>query len=207
MNDDLDLDDVGQRIPGDVHVTMLTDRDVVTREMLAYPLLWSDRPYSQCPRCTEPVDTDLTDKPPAILDGGACQGGQVLDIDQKHGCGEWLSVDSESFERDDVTADELVAAAVGLSQQRAAAIEMERVRIIDGLRELLADAYARLTDQVVEGESWEDRVADVCTGSEVEPGVCFENDVLIAWNYHPTDPSEPIIVRHDSSIRKAGTNR
>jgi hypothetical protein len=81
-------------LPSGTHAMVLTGRDVVTGEQLAYPVVWVDRSYCTCPRCGEPV-ARVVEECPVLLDTGAGQGGQIEEWSKQHGCGEWLSVDWE----------------------------------------------------------------------------------------------------------------
>ncbi len=78
-------------LPANTHATVLTGRDVVTGEPLEYVIVWADRTYLNCPRCTEPVAREI-DECPVALDPGAGPGGQIEETDKRHGCGLWLRV-------------------------------------------------------------------------------------------------------------------
>jgi hypothetical protein len=67
----LDVDAIA--LPNGIHATMLTGRDVVTGDQLAYPVVWADRSYDVCPGCHEPVDRVIEQRP-AHLDTGAGPG-------------------------------------------------------------------------------------------------------------------------------------
>lgn len=79
-------------LPPGTHATILTGRDVVTGQQLAYPVVWADRPYTRCPRCGDAVARTVNECP-VLLDVGAGQGGAIEEISQQHGCGEWLHID------------------------------------------------------------------------------------------------------------------
>lgn len=189
-------------LPEGIHAAMLTGRDVVTGEDLAYPVVWADRAYGTCPRCGQPVARIVEDCP-VLLDTGAGQGGQIQELDKQHGCGEWLDVDWQEVQACEaaggITADDVTAAAGALAAGLAAEITAERDRIRARLRADLRDALRRLAEPLEPGETPEDRAEDAGTGSEIDPGVCVEDGKWFAWDYDPAGGPEPIIV-HASDL-------
>lgn len=96
-------------LPAGTHSTILTGRDVVTGEMLAYPVVWADRAYDACPNCGQGVEV-VVEQCPVLLNTGAGQGGQIEERSQQHGCGEWLAVAWQQLP-DDASAEDILAAA------------------------------------------------------------------------------------------------
>lgn len=172
-------------LPAHIHATVLKGRDIVTGELLAYLVMWADRPYDTCPLCREPVSATVGDCP-VQLDTGAGQGGAIREWDKQHGCGQWLDVDWRQVTADggEVTDANVRAAAADLLTKR-------QQRIADALREIEAElrkdltgALARLAEPL-DNETAEDRVDEVTTGSEVEPGVYLDDGEWLAWAYPP----------------------
>lgn len=177
-------------LPQGTYATILTGRDVVSRANLAYPVVWTDRPYGTCPRCKEPVDR--TPPCPVALDDGAMGGGRIEENSQQHGCGYWLAVDWD--EAPDIEA--VPAVAQRLAGHLAGRIYAERarvcIRLIDALREALARRDEPLVDETIE-----DRADEIATGTEVDPGVYINNRwadpsawVWCAWDYDPAGLDE-----------------
>lgn len=205
----MDVDDI--RLPDGIHATLLTDRDIVTGEMLAYPVVWADRPYSDCPLCGQ--DIGVEEACPVALNTGAGQGGQIEEWDKTHGCGYWLSVswrevtapagrdttddDQEDQEDEEVAPgigeDDVLTVARELAADREQQIAAEQKKIRGKLRKELAASIARLGEPLGDGESLEDRADEVTTGSETEPGVYCDGGQWLAWAYEPVD-SDPITV-------------
>lgn len=184
-------------LPAGTHAGVLTGRDVVSGEQLAYPVVWADRPYGTCPRCRQPV-ARVVEQCPVMLDTGAGQGGQIQEYSKQHGCGEWLSVDWDEVRPGDqlaeVAEDDIVAAARLLAARLVAAIASERENIRRRLREDLQDALCRLAGPLEGGETAEDRADEVRTGSEVEPGIYQEGGQWVAWDYDPDGSGDTIAV-------------
>ena len=105
---------------------VLTGRDVVSGEDLAYPVLWCDRTYGACPSCGEPVDREPDC--PVRLNDGAGQGGEIEECSQEHGCGEWLSVTWVELP-EDADADAVQAAAEEMAAQFCRERDDERARV------------------------------------------------------------------------------
>jgi hypothetical protein len=83
-------------LPAGIHAKRFDARNIVTGEWLHYAVVWSDRDYDECNRCGEPVQQIV--ECPATLHTGCGLGGEILPFDQKHGCGEWLSVRWEELD-------------------------------------------------------------------------------------------------------------
>ncbi len=184
-------------IPAGTYAAVLTGRDVVSGEQLAYPVVWADRPHDTCPRCGHPV-ARMVEQCPVMLDTGAGQGGQIQEYSKQHGCGEWLSVDWDEVRTDDRLADltgvDVVAAARALAARLAETIASERVCIRGRLGEELEDVLRRLAEPLEDDETAEDRADEVRTGSEVEPGVYQEDGEWVAWDYDPDGSGDTIAV-------------
>lgn len=170
-------------LPEGTHSTTLTGRDVVTAEPIERIIVWADRPYNYCTRCGQTVGYEVPNCP-VNLDLGAGWGGQLLDYDQKHGCGQWLLVSWR--EVDDEAAIE--AAAQSLAENLAKRIEGLRKKTRAALAKQLRAAQARLAEPLDEaaGETTADREEEVLSGSEVTPGVFRDGDALLAWAYDPS---------------------
>lgn len=182
----MDVDQLN--LPKGTHAAVLTDRCKATGIDLAYPIVWADRPYRECPLCGQTIDQVVSDCP-VILDAGA--GGAILEWDKKHGCGEWLFVDWRELD-EDATDDDVLAAAEKLANDRREEIQEGCRKIEAQLREDLAAAVARLAEPLEPGETREDRLEQVRTGNEIQPGVYLdgadldgEGGYLVAWDYHP----------------------
>jgi hypothetical protein len=184
-------------LPAGTHAAVLTGRDVVSGEQLAYPVVWADRAYAACPLCGQPV-ARVVEECPVLLDTGACQGGRIEEWSKQHGCGEWLPVDWDQVPAgdpvSDVTEDDVVAAARMLAARLAGAITAERGRIRERLLAELRDVLRRLAEPLEDGETSEDRAEQVGTASEASPGVYEEDGEWIAWDYDPAGNSETIAV-------------
>ena len=77
-------------LPPRIHAELTGGPDVVTGEHIQVCIVWADRVETGCSRCRQSIAQDPGR--PAMLNTGACQGGQVEAYSQQHGCGEWLSV-------------------------------------------------------------------------------------------------------------------
>ncbi len=180
-------------IPAGIHTTVLTGRDIVTGESLAYSIVWADRTYNRCPRCHQPVNS-VTDCP-VILNVGAGQGGQIEETSKQHGCGEWLAISwREIGGGQDATEQDIVTAAAELATERTQEIDDDRARRAGELREELRTALRRLREPLASGETEEDRTDEVRTGSETEPGIDRDGDTWLAWDCDPSGDGEPIVV-------------
>jgi hypothetical protein len=185
-------------LPAGTHAAVLTGRDIVSGQMLAYPVVWADRPYGTCPRCGQPV-ARVVGECPVMLDTGAGLGGQILEWDKQHGCGEWLSVSWQEVHSASPGGDpgepDTLAAAAELAAALAAEVSAERDQIRVRLRGELQEALTRLAGPLDDGETPEDRAAEVRTGSEVGPGVYLEyGGHWLAWDYDPGGSGEAVTV-------------
>ncbi|MFE6274087.1 hypothetical protein ACFVQ9_35460 [Streptomyces goshikiensis] len=153
-------------------------------------VMWADRPTAECPNCHQPVS--VTPDCPVALDGL-----EWHDLDQQHGCGRWLEVDSVVLpvEGSSPSAARMTAAGAELlaawhERQTKAVLAVEhRLRsdlrtALDGLRTPLGD-----------GESREEREEQATTGDEVTPGVYRELDGWVAWDHDPRGGDDPLLVR------------
>lgn len=174
-------------LPPHIHAEVLTGRDVLSGEHLAYPVIWADRITDTCDRCHEPIPRE--EPCPVLLDSGAGQGGLIEEISQQHVCGEWLSVDWREV-KVDLDAPEAVArieaAAWELAAERTAEIETATGRLRRSLERDLARALKHLGEPL-DGDTPDDRLYDVTTGSETEPGVYLDETDFqwVAWDYEP----------------------
>lgn len=180
----------GLELPAGIHAEVLTDVDAATGSPINRVVVWADRAYGKCPRCSEPVDR--VPGCPAVLSGGE-PGGQLIPYSQQHGCGEVLSVDWQATDGG-VAAEGVLAVARDLARDLADKTVAARRRITRELREDLTSAILRLGD----GEPEE----DICTGSETSPGVYREDGTLIAWAYGPAG-DEDIITVTEHDVREA----
>lgn len=192
----MNLDRLQAVLPAGVHAIMLTGRDVVSGADLAYPLLWADRTYRFCPGCGQSVDVDLSQDPPAMLDDGACQGGQAQPYSQQHNCGEWLHVDWTIL-AEDATDETVRNAAIRLANARNTTIDESLLKLQRSLQRDLDQAADRVRQPLADGETITDRLEEVRTGGETVPGIYvqtadFADDDLVgaeltAWAPHPVD--------------------
>lgn len=193
-------------LPARIHATVLTGRDVTNGETLTYPVVWADRLYDTCPRCDQPVNR-VVNTCPAVLDTGAGTGGQILEWDQQHGCGEWLAVSWQQVRSDaaEPTVEDVKAAADQLAATVAADLATERRRLTKQLRTELQDALTRLAEPLADGETAEDRRREIQTGHQGEPGVDYEptfpgpgqTATWHAWDFDPDGSGEAIMVTED----------
>lgn len=85
-----------------------------------------------------------------------------------------------------VTSDQVLAAARELADRRAVEIGTQATSIENDLRADLRAALAALDEPLADGETMEDRIEDVSSGSETEPGVyCDDDGRWQAWEYDP----------------------
>jgi hypothetical protein len=182
------------KLPPYIHATILCGRDVVSGDTNEYVIVWADRAYNTCPQCRQPVHTEVDC--PIHLDAGACQGGQLLEYDQQHGCGEWLGVHSANIEPSDspddspeiiegVTEHAVLAAADKLSAARTADIAVQVATIQRRLRRDLRAALNRLAEPLGADETADDRADEITNGDEIQPGVYHDGGTWLAWDYHP----------------------
>jgi hypothetical protein len=194
-------------LPLGVHYTALSDRDIVTGEMLTRGIVWTDRPYDRCPRCHEPVNREVIGCP-VTLNGGAHQGGQLEMWSQQHGCGYWLKVEwaevAGTGPDGQITDDDVAAAAEDIADALREAIDAERERVRIGLLEDLSLALARLADPLDEDEMPKDRAEEVRTGSEISPGVYLEDGRWVAWDYDPDGSGDTVSVTANDVLSWAG---
>lgn len=184
-------------LPAGTHARLLTGRDVVTGLQLAYPVIWADRPYDRCPRCDQPV-ARVVDQCPVTLDTGAGQGGRIGEWDQQHGCGEWLGVAWAEVDGDP-TEDDVVTAARQLAEGLAEAIAGQRASVRARLAQDLREAMGRLAEPLEDGETAEERAAEIRTGNEVESGIYLEDGSWVAWDYAPAGDGDTIAV-HEADL-------
>jgi len=189
--DDLAAD--WEELPRGTHAAVLTGCDVVSGMDLAYPVVWADRSYDKCPQCRQSIER--VPSCPVVLNTGAGAGGRIEEFSQQHGCGEWLWVDWD--EVDDL--ENVPVVAQRLADRLGECIDNERAKLRAGLITQLRDALARRDEPLDTelGETIDDRVDEVATRSEVDPGVYIENRwadrsewVWCAWDYDPAGLDE-----------------
>ncbi len=193
-------------LPRHTHAAVLTGRDRVTGIDLHYVIVWADRVYDRCPQCRQSINREVTDCP-VILDPVA--GGILMDTNQQHGCGLWLTVGYTEVRPGPAdqgeTCDDMVAPAVAVAQVLAAAEELskrwnpvaaaQRAQIEEDLRLDLRNTLAALAEPLVDDETLDDRIEDVTSGSETEPGVyCDDEGNWLAWEYDPSTDGETITI-------------
>jgi len=165
------------------HATTLTATDPYQTE-LRETVVWVDRAYNDCPRCHQPGQR-VVDQCPVQINGGACVGGEIEEWDQRHGCGEWLSVDWEVVEPagDEPTDEEIRVVATRLLIARDQELAKTNAEIKTRLVTELREALGRLAEPLEADETDEDRCEEVRTGSDTEPGVCRDGHLWLAWDY------------------------
>jgi hypothetical protein len=188
------MTDLDISLPTGIHATVLHDRDP-NGQMAEAVIVWADRITDRCPQCHEPIPR-VVETCPALLNGTACAGGQVEDLDQQHGCGCWLSVDWC-----ETTLDEVAAVAATMAADRQAEIVAERDRIRRRLRGELVEAMRRLNEPLDpetpdwDAETIEDRIEEISTSSN-EPGVWCEGGQWSAWDWDPGDDPGEVLIEH-----------
>ena len=169
-------------LPKGIHATILSARDASTGIMVHTAIVWADRTFWDCPRCTQPIARQVDDCP-VTLNGGY-PGGQVEPFSQQHGCGEWLSADWQECEPEEVV---IRNTALVMAAGREEEMNTERKAIRDRLETDLRWAIT----QLAAGES---TAEEVTTGSDMTPGVYYDEYITrewLAWDYDPADlPSE-----------------
>lgn len=187
-------------LPPHTSAALLAARDITTGEPLERVVVWADRPHDRCPQCGQPVPVDPD--VPVILNAGAGQGGQIMEVSQQHGCGYWLSVDWTEVTRRgaDPTDADIADAAAELTHRRQQAIAEARQEIEARLRRDLAAALARLAEPLDAGETAEDREDEVTNGDELTPGVCYDGTEWIAWD------CPPVADGHDETVVVAASD-
>jgi hypothetical protein len=83
---------------------------------------------------------------------------------------------------------------LAVAGQLADDLTTERERIRARLRADLRDGLARLAEPLADNESVDDRAAEVSSGTETEPGLCFEDGQWMAWDYDPAGSGGPLTV-------------
>ena len=195
------LDLTAMDLPPHVHATVLTDRDVVSGEDLAYPVLWCDRVYGVCPRCDEPVDREPDC--PVLLNTGVGMGGEIEEISQEHGCGDWLPVTWAELPAG-ADAEAVEAAAEKMAAQFCLERDDERARIRVQLTKMLRKGLARLAEPLEDGETIEDRRSELGDDDDTEPGLFFDNGQLTAWDYDPDGSGDCIKVSESDLAAGSG---
>lgn len=180
----------GLRLPPRIHATVLTGRDVVTGETLAYPVVWADRTYRTCGQCHQPVPMDTGDRCPVTLDTGAGQGGRIEEWSQQHGCGSWNPVLWAEVQVDVTDPDaDLSIEAAGRELERRRNVELEQQREVIRRRVTrdLRWAMEQLSEPLEDWETPDDRIAAVSSGSELGPGVYLDADrrAWVSWDFDP----------------------
>lgn len=182
-------------MPAGVHAAVLQARDITfTRDITTKIIVWADHEYDRCPTCDQPVNRDPGC--PVILNDGAPEC-PTQEIDQKHSCGDWLSVAWIALPGD-ATEDRIKAAATELHDGLTADLDHRRREIRKGLTYDLTDALARLAEPLEGDETAADREAEITSGSEVDAGVCRDDQGRwSAWAEDPDGSGDPIIVTQD----------
>lgn len=182
-------------LPPGIHATILTGMDASTSTAVAVGIVWADRTYRQCGTCQQPV-RDAGDTCPVTLDGI----GQPEEWSQRHSdiggyCGVWQPI---IWAECGGTSDgEILAAATALAARRGDALAEGRAEITATLTAGLTRALARLAEPLADGETAEDRAAEVTTGRDDLPGVYFDqfgSGEWIAWDYDPDDTDESSLI-------------
>ena len=173
--------------------------------------VWADRPSAHCERCGQPSFATTIDDPWFVFD----HHGEPEDAPhQCSNCGavsghEWTTV---PYSDDAEGRDDLVAPGISAAMVEHAAAEMSAsltearddlaAEATQEARRDLINALTRLAESLGAGESADDRLAEVSTGSEVDEGVYFEGGVWMAWVYDPSDnsgdtPTDILTVGHN----------
>lgn|GEM_PF-2292074 len=174
---------VAAELPAGLHMERITETDPTTREEMSAWVVWADR-ADRCPRCPQPVDRD--GGCPAVLD----QTGDPEPLRNEHGCGEWIEPVWDSC-ADPRGLAETVARVH--ARYREAVVVAER-RIRADLADDLSRALARLAEPLEDGETRDQREAEVGSSGS-EPGIYQSDDgTWLAWDYHPYRDGEQITV-------------
>jgi hypothetical protein len=179
-----DLSDI--KLPDRIHAEIHARTDAVTQGHVERAVVWADRAYLNCPRCTETVDTEPAC--PVTINEGDGRGAQFEEWSQQHGCGEWLPV---LWDECGTSESEIAEAATALAARRRDALGTARGSLTALLRENLAAALANAS-----GPATEDR-GGITTGSDADPGVFFDEfgcGEWIAWDYDPAGNGELVTV-------------
>jgi hypothetical protein len=190
-------------LPRGTHAAVLSGRDVVTGERLAYPVVWADRPYDTCPGCGQPVNR-VVERCPVVLNPGAAQGGRIEEWDKQHGCGQWLSVAWQRVggRSGETTEQDILDAAGQLADVLAEQVDAAYTRLKARLSADLAEALERLAGPLRDGETHDERVEQLRTGSQIEPGIDIDQGTWLAWDYHP-DGSGDVVTVTDADLTEA----
>ncbi|WP_158920586.1 hypothetical protein [Streptomyces sp. NBRC 109706] len=200
------LDDL--RLPAGVHAAVLSDTSAYDNSLVTRCVVWSDRPDRTCPMCTQPINQDLSEYCPVVLDGSAAPAPTVLDRDQEHGCGHWLAVYTDvvqgTGDEGEVTEADVLESAQGVAEELRDHKQRLHEAAMRRLHEELTDVLERLAAPLAPGETRREREESLVTGSEMYPGA-FRNDggQWVAWDYNPNLPGEIIEVTADAD-RRAG---
>ncbi|MBF6333605.1 hypothetical protein [Nocardia transvalensis] len=165
---------LGNREDVGVHITV-TQLDTAVVELTRMS-------HCTCDGCDQPLNLDR----PGPVDWidertGAIQGG----YSHQHGCGEWNAPEATSHEfdldPDEEDHEEVQRVLRRLIDDLDQAVNDDVARRIEIIRRALRVQLREALDALEAGAD----PAEVETGSDVEPGVCREGDVWMAWNYPP----------------------
>lgn len=173
-------------LPAGVHATVLVAQDPLGLEVERI-VVWGDLVADLCPRCGEPVPDRGV---PVHLDGMAANGGQLIDRDLQHGCGEWIAQLAVLADDEHDVLDK--ATMVAKARREELADANDRIR-----RGLLSDLKKAL-DRIADGEDPD----EVTTGTNGTPGIYREPlDGWMAWA--DTADREGVITVYASDVQTA----
>ncbi|MBO2461740.1 hypothetical protein [Actinomadura violacea] len=173
-------------LPTGVHATVLTAQDPRNLEVERI-VVWGDPVSDLCPRCGEPIPDRGV---PVYLNGKACDGGELVDRDLKHGCGEWLAQFAVLADEE----DDVPGKADMVARARREELAEANGRIRRGLLRDLKNALERVAD----GEDPD----DVTTGTNGTPGIYKDwLDGWLAWG--DTADSEGVITVYAYDVQTA----
>jgi hypothetical protein len=187
------------------HADVLTMNDPATGQPMTRTIVWADRVDDTCPACGQPAPRMIDHCPVAL----SPDGSPYLRVDDhtRHGCGAqlgvaWLEV-SPSRPGQSPTEQDVLQASSELAVRLNATINGRRQVILARLRVDLLQALVRLAQPFAEGETSQDRAAEVSSGSMTSPGVRRHNARWEAWDYDP-DGTGVILVVDQAEVIPVG---
>ncbi|USY23557.1 hypothetical protein NE857_34050 (plasmid) [Nocardiopsis exhalans] len=184
------VEQVRPTLPTHVNIEALTATSAYMALPLAVVVLWTDRPYGECPRCRQPVAR--TGPCPLYLDGGN-PNNPLKSVDLAHRCGAWLDTPEEAIDAEDLTPARVRRAAQGLAHIWQEQVQERRQRRRARLRTEIAElatTHPRWDDESV--QDYRERLAGPgCT----EPGPYWDREQhrWAAWDYDPADDTEVLV--------------
>jgi hypothetical protein len=186
------VDQVRPTMPAHVNIEALTATSAYMALPLAAVVLWTDRPFRECPRCVQPVAR--TGPCPLALYGGN-PDSPLESVDLAHGCGEWLSTQDEAIDAEDVTPERVREAAQALARAWLEEVEeLRKHRRADLRKEIarLAETNPRWEDETV--QEYRERLT---AENSMEPGPYWDQEThrWAAWDYDPGgDATDDVLI-------------